>query len=72
MGKKKRWDDLTVTQRIGVVLLGTLQFVLLAAALWDIRRRSADEIAGNKAMWTAAVFVNFIGPIAYFLVGRKR
>ena len=72
MGKKKRWDDLTVTQRIGVVLLGTLQFVLLAAALWDIRRRSADEIAGSKAMWTAAVFVNFIGPIAYFLVGRKR
>ena len=72
MGKKKRWDDLTVTQRIGVVLLGTLQFVLLAAALWDIRRRSTDEIAGSKALWTAAVFVNFIGPIAYFLVGRKR
>ena len=72
MGKKKRWDDLTVTQRIGVVLLGTLQLVLLAAALWDIRRRSTDEIAGSKALWTAAVFVNFIGPIAYFLVGRKR
>ena len=72
MGKKKRWDDLTVTQRIGVVLLGTLQFVLLAAALWDIRRRSADEITGSKAIWTVAVFVNFIGPIAYFLFGRKR
>lgn len=72
MEKKKRWDDLTVTQRIGVVLLGTLQLVLLAAALWDIRQRSADEIAGSKAIWTAAVFVNFIGPIAYFLFGRKR
>jgi hypothetical protein len=70
--KQKRWSDLTSAQRIGIVLLGTLQLLLLFASLWDIRQRSADEINGSKQVWTAAVFVNFIGPIAYFLSGRKR
>jgi hypothetical protein len=70
--KQKRWGDLTSAQRIGIVLLGILQLLLLSASLWDIRQRSADEINGSKQVWTAAVFVNFIGPIAYFLFGRKR
>jgi hypothetical protein len=70
--RRKRWDDLTQTQKIGFVLLGMLQLLLLSASLWDIRQRPADEINGSKQMWTAAVFVNFIGPIAYFLFGRKR
>jgi hypothetical protein len=45
---------------------------LLIAALIDIRRRPAKQIRGNKLLWTAAVFVNFIGPISYFVFGRKR
>jgi len=72
MWKQQRWHDLTGIQRAGAVLLGTLQFGLLAAALWDIRQRSRKEISGSKRMWTALAFVNFIGPIAYFLFGRKR
>jgi hypothetical protein len=70
--RQKRWSDLTSAQRISIVLLGTFQLLLLFASLWDIRQRSADEINGSKQVWTAAVFVNFIGPIAYFLFGRKR
>ena len=72
LSKKKRWADLTETQKMGIVLSGTLQLVLLAAALWDIRQRSTDQIIGSKRVWTVAVFFNFIGPIAYFLFGRKR
>jgi len=71
MGRNKRWSELTTSQRAAVVLLGTLQMALLAAALWDIHRRPEEEIRGSKRMWTAAAFVNFIGPIAYFLFGRK-
>lgn len=70
--QKKQWSDLTTTQKVSVVLLGTLQLVLLAAALWDIQQRSADEINGSKQLWRAAAFVNFIGPLAYFMFGRKR
>jgi hypothetical protein len=69
---KKRWSDLTDTQKVAIVLLGTLQFALLAAALWDIRRRPAAEINGSKALWALVSFINFVGPVAYFAVGRKR
>ena len=69
---KKRWQDLTVVEKIGVALMGIVQLLLLTAALWDIRRQPADEIKGSKRWWTAAVFVNFIGPISYFLFGKRR
>jgi hypothetical protein len=53
---------------------GIVQFALLAAALSDIHRRPAEEIRGSKWLWSAVAFANFmgIGPIAYFLFGRKR
>ncbi len=38
----------------------------------DIRKRSDDEIKGNRKVWTVAAFAPPIGPIAYFLFGRKR
>jgi hypothetical protein len=69
---KKRWRDLTPTQRVRIILLGTIQIALLAAALTDIRSRPATEIKGGKRLWTALAFVNGIGPIAYFVFGRKR
>ena len=68
----KQWHDLTDRQKRGIVVLGALQLALLAAALIDIRRRSAEEINGSKRLWTMVVFINGIGPIAYFLFGRKR
>jgi hypothetical protein len=70
--RQKQWKDLTVAQKRSLVLLGALQLALLAAALLDIRRRPAEAINGSKRLWTAVVFVNFIGPISYFLFGRKR
>jgi len=68
----KQWQDLTDRQKRGIVVLGALQITLLAAALIDIRRRPADAINGSKRLWTAVVFINGIGPIAYFVFGRKR
>jgi len=74
MGKKpkKRWADLSRGQKVMTVAASIVQFSLLAAALWDINHRPAAEIKGSKAAWTAASFINFAGPIAYFLFGRKR
>ena len=68
----KQWQDLTDRQKRGIVLLGALQMTLLAAALIDIRCRPADAINGSKRLWTAVVFINGIGPIDYFVFGRKR
>ena len=68
----KRWGDLSSTQRKAVVLSGVVQLGLLAAAHADIYRRPAAEIRGPKRLWAAAAFVNFVGPISYFLFGRRR
>lgn len=69
---KKDWSDLSAGQRTGIVLGVVVQVGLLFAALADIHRRPQEEIRGNRWLWTAAAFVNFVGPISYFLFGRKR
>ena len=69
---KKRWQDMTQIQQAGVLIMSIIQLVLLGAAHWDISQRAADELNGSKPFWIVAVFINFIGPIAYFLFGRKQ
>ena len=68
----QRWGDLSSGQRAMVVAAGTVQVALLGAALTDLSRRSSAEVNGSRAAWTAVLFVNFIGPLAYFAFGRKR
>jgi hypothetical protein len=70
--KRKRWSELTNAQRAGVIIMGSIQLLLLVAALWDIRQRPVAEINGSKKLWTAVVFINWIGPLAYFLFGRSK
>jgi hypothetical protein len=67
-----RWNEMKPAQKGGAIILGMLQFSLLAAALWDLRHRPAAEVNGDKRLWTAFAFVNFIGPITYFVFGRKK
>lgn len=69
---RKRWSDLTPQQRAAVGVIGLIQLTLLALALFDLRRRPSEQINGNKKLWTLAVFINFVGPITYFVFGRKR
>ena len=73
MPRNKRWSDLTFRQRLPFVLRGIVQFVLLVAALADIYRRPKEEIRGSKWLWVAVAFANFmgIGPVVYFVFGRK-
>lgn len=69
---KKQWKDLSAGQKRRILLSGTVQVALLIAALTDIYRRPGEEIRGSKLLWTLASFVNFVGPISYFVFGRKR
>jgi Phospholipase_D-nuclease N-terminal len=69
---KKEWKDLSVRQKTAIVLGSAVQLSLLTVALIDIHRRPQEEIRGNKWLWTLAAFVNFVGPISYFLFGRRR
>ena len=51
---------------------GVVQLSLLGAALIDIKRRQPDQLNGPRWLWTGVSFINFIGPVTYFVVGRRR
>lgn len=70
--RRRQWRNLSATRKTFLGLGAFVQISLLIAALTDIRRRPADQIRGHKLLWTAAAFVNFVGPISYFVFGRKR
>jgi hypothetical protein len=70
--RPRNWQDLSTWQRLTVIATIIIQITLLIAALRDIRRRPAAEIRGPKALWTAIAFINYIGPIAYFIYGRRK
>ncbi len=56
----------------GQGLLNLINIVLIILTIRDIRRRRDDEINGKRKWWMLAAFASPIGPIAYFIFGRKR
>jgi hypothetical protein len=47
-----------------------IQLALIIAALWDLAKR--PKTRGPKWVWVLIIlFVNLIGPIIYFVVGRE-
>ncbi|MGN7201712.1 PLD nuclease N-terminal domain-containing protein [Arthrobacter sp. SAFR-044] len=69
--KKKTWKEMSPSAKVGTIVTAFVQLSLLVAAQRDISRRPAELINGPKAAWRAASFVNFIGPMGYFIFGRK-
>ncbi|MGD9525698.1 PLD nuclease N-terminal domain-containing protein [Pseudonocardia sp.] len=72
MNSRRRWADLSPRTRALITAAGVVQIGLLVAALADIRRRDPAEVRGPRWAWALASFVNFVGPILYFLTGRRR
>lgn len=70
-GNKKNWSDLTSTQKRAVYVAGALEAIITAAALRDLAKRPAKEVRGPKVAWVLASFVQPVGPLAYFAVGRR-
>jgi hypothetical protein len=70
--KKKSFKDLSGGQKLRVVVTAAVQIALQTAALRDLKKRPAALVNGPKPAWFAASFINFFGPVAYFIFGRKR
>jgi hypothetical protein len=70
--KKKSWRDLSKGQKAMVMLSGAVNMSLLIAAQRSLAKTPDAEIRGKKALWRAASFINFFGPVSYFVFGRKR
>jgi len=48
-----------------------IQFGLMIGALIDLLRRE-QVVGGNKWLWGGIIlFISYIGPILYFVIGRK-
>ncbi len=69
--KKKRFSQLPPRSRALIIVGAIVQFALQGAALRDLKRRPAELVKGPKPLWVALSFLNYFGPIAYFVVGRK-
>lgn len=55
-----------------ILPLLVLQLVLSIAALADLWRREPERVRGPKWAWgLVSIFVATLGPIAYFIAGRK-
>lgn len=53
-----------------IIPLVIIQLILLSVALLDLRRRESTR--GPKWAWVLIIlFVNLIGPIVYFVLGRQ-
>ena len=72
MARKKSWRDMTKGQRIMLLVSGAVNMALLGAAQRSIGKTPDDQIRGKKAIWRAVSFINFFGPVSYFLFGRRR
>ncbi|MBC9821190.1 PLDc N-terminal domain-containing protein [Terrabacter sp. MAHUQ-38] len=70
--RKKSWGDLSNPQRGWVVIGAVVQVGLQLVALRDLRHRRPEELNGPGWAWACATFVNTVGPLAYFVFGRRR
>jgi len=68
----RNWSDLSPQQRTGMIVAGAVQLALAAAAWTDLARRPAEQVNGPKGVWAVVIAVNFVGPIAYLVFGRRR
>lgn len=69
--KKKRWSDFSPRQQAGIVFGAIAELIMTTIALRDLARRPRTYVRGSKLLWVVAFFVQPIGPIFYFLVGRR-
>jgi len=69
--KKRRWSDFSRGQQTAIVLGAIGELIITTIALRDLARRPATEVRGWKLLWVLAFFVQPIGPVLYFLLGRR-
>lgn len=71
MRRSRRWDELSTSGKILVMLLAAVQVSLAVSAWADLAARPAEQVRGRKRRWAAIIAVNFVGPMLYFARGRR-
>ena len=68
------WRQRPLEQQLRIIFQAGIQLGLMVAAEYDLRKRPAEQIRGPKRIWAMVCGINYLGlgPIAYFLIGRRR
>lgn len=53
------------------MVAGALEAAMTVAAWRDLSRRPDSQVRGSKRLWSFAVMVQPVGPVAYFTLGRR-
>jgi hypothetical protein len=69
--RTKRWSDFSPAQQKAIILGGIAELLMTSLALRDLSRRPRAQVRGSKLGWVLTFFVQPIGPILYFLAGRR-
>lgn len=69
--RRKSWSQMSPVERAVALVLATVQVALAVTAWTDLARRPAARVNGPKPAWALAIAVNVVGPVLYFLKGRK-
>ena len=67
----RTWSELSAGQQVAIGTLSAVELALTTAAMIDLIRRPADQVHGRKLVWGMALFVQPVGPIAYFWAHRR-
>jgi hypothetical protein len=55
-----------------LIPLALLELLLVVGALVDLLRREPERVRGSKVAWVLIILlISTLGPICYFIVGRK-
>ena len=68
----KKFSELSQGQQVGITVGALVQIALAAWSFVDLARRAPSEVRGPKGLWVPVILVNWIGPAAYFIFGRRR
>lgn len=71
MSKAPQHSTPTTSTKMKLGILALAQFGLATYAGIDLARRPKSAINGPKQLWFGSLAINWIGPTAYLLVGRK-
>jgi hypothetical protein len=69
--KARSWSEATRGQQTAVFIAASVELALAVTAWADLATRPAKLVNGRKGVWAAVIALNFVGPIAYFLRGRR-
>jgi hypothetical protein len=68
----KKFSELSPGRRVGITVGALVQVALAVWSFADLARRAPSEVRGPKGLWVPVILVNWIGPAAYFIFGRRR